>query len=122
MKMKTIKRIFSSKTMWGHLTLLLVATVLVTAFLYIFAIPLAFWSIYGAGASSERIDRLPLVIFISEWLPLIVALSFLCFSSVRSVRNGNLSAAKSYLCIIPLLLLLYLLRMPILDVMFTIFQ
>jgi len=118
----TIKRIFSNETKWGHLTFLLAATVLGTAFLYIFVIPVVFWSIYGAGASSERIDRLPLAIFISEWLPLIVALIFLWFSSGRSVRNGNLSAAKSYLCIIPLLLLLYLLRMPILDVMFTIFQ
>ena len=121
--MKTIiTSILSSETKWLHLTFLLIATVLLTTFLYIFVIPVAFWSIYGEGASSERIDHLPLAIFISEWLPLIVALIILWFSLSRSVRNGNLSTAKSYLCIIPVLLLLYLLRMPILDVMFTIFQ
>lgn len=118
----TIRNILSSKTKWWHLILLLIAVVLVTTFLYVLVIPITFWSIYGEGASSDRIYSLPIVIFISEWIPLIAALIFLWISYHRSVKNDNLSAAKSYLFITPILLVLYLFRYPILDLMFTIFQ
>ena len=118
----TIINILSSKTKWLHLTLLLIATVLVTTFLYIFLIPFLFWNIYGSGASADSIGELPIMIFVDEWFSLIIVLVFLSFSLYRNTAKHHLSEAKSYLLASLALTLLYLLRVPILTFMLTIFQ
>lgn len=122
-KMKyTIKHIITSKASWLHLAFIVVAIALVTTFLYMFVIPFVFWNVYGSGPSAERIGRLPIMIFVGEWLALIIALLFLGFGVYRNTAKHNLSNAKSYLLASIALILLYLLRVPILTFMFTVFQ
>jgi hypothetical protein len=101
---------------------MLVATALVTAFLYLFLIPFAFWGIYGESASADRIGRLPLSMFVGEWISLIAVLIFLALSLIKNIRHGNLSNAKSYLLVAPILFILYLFREPILIAMIDVFQ
>lgn len=117
-----VKHIVNSETRWWHLVFILLAIALATTFLYIFLIPFVFWNIYGSGASADRIGRLPAMTFVGEWLPLIIALMFLGFGFYRNTAKHSLSNAKSYLLVSILLLLLYLLRIPILNFMFTVFQ
>ena len=117
-----VKHIVTSDIRWWHLVFILFAVALATTFLYIFLIPLIFWSVYGSGASADRIEKLPTMIFVGEWLPLIIALLFLGFGFYRNIAKHSLSNAKSYLLASILLILLYLLRIPILNFMFTIFQ
>lgn len=118
----TVKHIFASENIWWHLVSLLITMALFVTFIYIFLIPFVFWSIYGEGATSDRIGSLPGVIFIGEWLPLIIGLALLGFGFYRSIKKQNLPKAKSYILAAIGLTLLYLLRVPILDYMFTIFQ
>jgi len=118
----TVKHIVTSQTKCLHLAFILLAVVLATTFLYMFLIPFVFWNIYGSGASADRIGRLPIMIFVGEWLALIIALLFLGFGFYRNTAKHNLSNAKSYLLASIALILLYLLRVPILTFMFTVFQ
>lgn len=87
-----------------------------------FLIPFVFWNIYGSGTSADRIGELPIMIFVGEWLALIIALLFLSFGFYRNRAKHNLPNGKSYLLASILLVLLYLLRGPILNFMFTVFQ
>jgi len=118
----TIRSILSSATKWWHLLFLLITMVSVTAFIYIFLIPFVFWSIYGEGATSDRIGSLPIVIFLGEWLSLIIGLTLLGFGFYLNLKGHNVAKLKSYLLVTIVLIMLYLLRNPILDYMFTIFQ
>ena len=118
----SVNRIITSKTRWWHLVFLLVAALLLSAFIYLILIPYAFWGIYGEGAKSERIGSLPLVILLCEWLPLIIVLSLLGLGFYLHVKNKSRSTAKSYLLTAIVLMPFYVLRFPILDYMFTIFQ
>ena len=122
-KMKTkFEIVVSSKTRWRQVMILLIATLLTTTFLYIFIIPLTLWSMYGSGASSDRILESPFVNFIAEWLPLILALTFLIISFYINLRRGNLGRAKSFIIVAPVLLISYQFRVPILNVMFDTLQ
>ncbi|MEJ7559534.1 MAG: hypothetical protein WKF66_14595 [Pedobacter sp.] len=121
--MKTqIEIVVSSKTRWWQVMILLITTLLTTTFIYILIIPLTLWGMYGSGASSDSILESPFAIFIAEWLPLILALTFLILSFYINLRKGNLGKAKSFIIVAPVLLISYLFRVPILNVMFDIFQ
>jgi len=117
----TIRNIISSKTKWWHLLFLLVVTVLSTAFIYIYLIPIIFWSVYGESASADRIASLPIFIFIGEWSPLIIAFSFLGFGLWLGIKGNNFSRAKSYLLTDLMLLPIYMFRDPVFYDMFSAF-
>jgi len=116
-----IRNIISSKTKWWHLLLLLAVTVLSTAFIYIYLIPIIFWSVYGESASADRIASLPIFIFIGEWSPLIIAFIFLWIGLWISIKRNNFSNAKSYLLISLVLFPFYMLRIPIFYGIFSAF-
>jgi hypothetical protein len=85
-------------------------------------VPYVFWIIYGEGAASERMESFPFMILLGEWLPLTIVLSLLGLGFYRNVKNESRSTAKSYLFAAIALTPLYIMRVPILDYMFTIFQ
>lgn len=117
-----LKGILSAKTNWLHLIFFFIlATTLATA-LYILIIPIAFWSIYGEGASSDRIGSLPITIYIGEWMPLIIVLVITGFNISRNILHEDLARAKSHLLIAVIVTVLYLFRVRILDLSFEIFQ
>jgi hypothetical protein len=117
-----IRNIFGSKTQWSHLLIFMLIEVLLTAFLYILVIPLVFWTIYGEGAASDRIGSLPISIFIGEWAPLMVILIINAVCLYRSLRKCNIRRAKSYLIIPLVVTCLYIVRVPILNVAFSLSQ
>lgn len=114
--------VIKSKTEWGYLILFVLLAVTVSTLLYILIIPLAFWHLYGEGAESDRIGSLRISIFIGEWLPLFVVLGIFLFNIFRNMQQLKLCKAKSHLLGSIIIIGLYLLRVPILDVAFDLFQ
>jgi ABC-type microcin C transport system permease subunit YejB len=94
--------------------------VLVAALLYILVVPLVFWSIYGEGASSDRIGSLPVSIFIGEWGALVIVLTICALGFFKNVRRRNLRNAKSFLVIALIVTGLYLLREYLYNIPFKI--
>ena len=115
---KSVKAIVSSKTKWGHLLFFLVIEVVAAALVYIFIIPLVFWSLYGEGAASDRIGSLPVSIFISELGAFIIILLPCAIGFTLNVRRHDLRRAKSHLLTALIVTGLYLLRAPLLLIMF----
>ncbi len=110
------------KIKWGHFFLVFAVSISLAAFLYILVIPIIFWGIYGEGASSDRIGRLPIIIFIGEWAALIIVLVTILVGVYVNIRQRDLRRAKSYLVVAVVLTAMYLFRIPILDVAFAVFQ
>jgi hypothetical protein len=115
-----LKDIIISKTKWIHFFFFLLIEVLVAALLYILIIPIVFWSIFGEGASSDRIGSLPLSIFIGEWGSLIIVLIICIVSFFKNVRRRDLRNAKSYLLIALIVTGLYLFRAQLFNIPFEI--
>lgn len=115
-----IKNILSSKINWLHLMLFLTGAVLIAAFLYLIVIPITFWSIYGEGASSDRIGSLPFSIFIGEWAPLIIVLFITVFNIYHNMLAKEFSRAKSHILIALIVTILYLFRAHLLNLDFEI--
>lgn len=117
----SLKGILSTKINWLHLIIFLILATTLATVLYIFVIPIIFWSIYGEGASSDRIGSLPITIFIGEWMPLIIVLVITGFNIYRNILQNDLARVKSHLLIAVIVTILYLFRVPLLDFIFEIF-
>jgi hypothetical protein len=111
----TIRKIFTRRTIWIHLLLVLVAQVILAGLLYVLVIPLVFWSIFGEGASSDRATNLTINRFISEGAPLIVVLLISAAYVAWNVWQQELSKAKSHLITAGIVTVLYIFRLPLID-------
>jgi hypothetical protein len=114
-KNTAVKKIFTRRTIWSHLLLVLVAQVILAALLYVLVIPLVFWSIFGEGASSERAYNLRINIFIIEGAPLIVVLLISAAYVAWNVWQQELSKAKSHLITAVIVTVLYIFRLQLID-------
>ena len=116
-----LKGILSTKINWLHLIIFLILATTLATVLYIFIIPIICWSIYGEGATSDRIGALPISIFIGEWMPLIIVLLITGFNIYINILQKDLARVKSHLLIAVIVTILYLFRVPLLDFIFEIF-
>lgn len=118
----SIKAILKSKIAWGHFIFFFVISVILAPFLYILAIPLVFWGLFGSGAASARIEELPINTFIGEWAALIIVLMISLTGIFINLKQQDLGRAKSHLLTAAIIIGLYMLRKPILHVAFDLFQ
>ncbi|PWS28875.1 hypothetical protein DHW03_03305 [Pedobacter yonginense] len=111
---KTIKFFISIR----HFFLPLISLILLWAFLYVLAIPLTYWGLYGEGAESERIESLPIHEFILNWAALILVMltgsGLLIFNALRK----NLRYAKPYLLAMMVVILIHIFRFEIDQLLF----
>ncbi|PWS31264.1 hypothetical protein [Pedobacter paludis] len=113
----TLKIILNSKTKIWHLLLVFTVSTLTCYFLYILIIPLIYWGAYGEGAESERIEALPINLFIGEWAALIFVVLALFILTWINLKKDRTNKAKSFLLTLFILILLYLFRKPIIDLL-----
>lgn len=69
-----------------------------------------FWFMFGEGAESGRIADLWYVNLILEYLPLILILGVLSLRTLKRYKNEEFNKVKSNLIVISILIVLYLLR------------
>ena len=111
-----MNEILNSKSSFGHLSIVFILTLLICLFIYMLGIPLIYWSTYGESASSDRIDEMPIHIFIENWGALIFIL-LLCAIAMRYNFNKRESTrSKSYLITATVITGLYIFRNPIIDI------
>jgi Sec-independent protein secretion pathway component TatC len=116
--MHTIKSIFVTKTLYGHLLIRLVLFCVGAGVAYIFVIPLIFWSILGEGAGGDRIAEEPLNAFLFQYGALIIALLIIAILTGLNIKKTDFSKAKSYIIVGIVLIMLYLFKEAILDAIF----
>ena len=85
------------------------------AFLIIILQVFIFWFMFGEGAESGRIADLWYVNLILEYLPLVIILSILSFRTLKRYKNKELNKVKANLVTIFILIIIYLLRYQIID-------
>jgi hypothetical protein len=108
-----MKQILKSNISFWHFSLVVIATVLLCGFLYVFVIPIAYWLAFGEGAEFARIESLPINIFIGNWGALILVLASSTIALIFNALRQNFSHAKSYLLAILVVFVLYLFRLQI---------
>lgn len=74
-----------------------------------------FWFMFGEGAESGRIADLWYVNFILEYLPLVIVSGILSFRTLKRYKNEEFDKVKSNLIVISILIILYLLRYQIIN-------
>ena len=74
-----------------------------------------FWFMYGEGAESGRIADLWYVNLVLEYLPLVIILGVLSFRTFNRFKNEEFYKVKSNLIVAPILIVLYLLRYQIIN-------
>lgn len=120
--LRAIKKALSAKTLAVHFLIVFITALVICSLLYVFVIPVLYWMSFGEGAESERIESLPVNIFIGNWGALIVVL-LACVTGIYFQLNRNLySQAKSFLLTGILLIVIYLFRFQIGDVVIGIFH
>lgn len=120
-RMTDLKSILNSKTLIGHLLLrLLTMWILIGLTIYLI-FPLAFFFAYGSGATADRMIDLPISKIIVAMSPFLIGLAIVVSGLLKNEKKHNLSKAKSYIIIGLSLLILYPIRMQILDVVINIF-
>lgn len=112
-----IKAILNSKTKIWHLLFVFIISTLTCYFLYILIIPLIYWSALGEGAESARIEALPINLFIGEWAALIFIVLALFILIWINLKKDRTDKAKSFLLTLFILIILYLFRNPIIDLL-----
>ena len=111
-----MKEILNAKTSFGHLSIVFILALLICVFLYMLGIPLIYWATYGEGASSDRINEMPIHIFIENWGALILIL-LLCAIAMRyNFNKREIRRSKSYLITATVISVLYIFRNPIIDI------
>ena len=108
--MQTFVDILKSKTPIVHFSLVFLIAFITCALLYILIFPLTYWSLFGEGAESERIESLPFNVFIANWSALILVLSFIFTRLYTNIKTHNLARVKSYLLTSFMIIVLYLFR------------
>ena len=78
-------------------------------------IPLIYWSIYGSGQGSARIEEIPAHVFIENWGALLVTILLCVIAVIYNNKKGNIGYAKSYLLTLIIISILYTLRVPVID-------
>ena len=111
-----MKEILNSKTSFGHLSIVFILTLLTCLFIYMLGIPLIYWSTYGESASSDRIDEMPIHIFIENWGALILVLLLCAIAMHYNFNNLEIRRSKSYLITATVISVLYIIRNPIIDI------
>jgi hypothetical protein len=111
--MQAIKKILAAKTSWTHLVLWLVINWFIIFGINVLLMPFIYWFIFGEGQGG---------VFESEWLwnrfylnfsPLFAGLIIVSICAFVNYKTGNLSSAKSYLIIMPALIILHLVLLMI---------
>ena len=74
-----------------------------------------FWFLFGEGAESGRIADLWHVNFILEYLPLVIVLGVLSIRTLKRYKNKEFDKVKLNLIVISILIVLYLLRYQIIN-------
>lgn len=85
------------------------------AFLIVISQVFVFWFIYGEGAESGRITDLWHVNLILEYLPLVIVLSIILFRTFKRYKNKELEKVKANFITILILIILYLFRYEIMN-------
>jgi len=114
-----MKQILKSNISFWHFSLVLIATVLLCGFLYVFVIPIAYWLAFGEGAESARIESLPINIFIGNWGALILILFVCAIPLAVNFKQKKFQYAKSYLITIIIIFILYLFKLQIGNLLIT---
>lgn len=117
--MAQIKNLFFARFLTFHFLLVSSLSTIVAGILYILVIPIIYWGVLGEGQSADEITSLPIHVFIGEWMALIIVIIFLGVLTIRSSATGNLPKAKSYLFCIFTIAIIYLFRVPIFDLIFS---
>ena len=102
-----------AKISYSHLLCSTLIGFCFTAFLYIIVIPLAYFFLYGSGASSSRIVERPLHHFILEWGALCLLITVLVVIAINAVRSSKIEKARAYVLAAILLTILYLFRLSV---------
>lgn len=115
-----IRETLRAKTLIVHFFIVLITALTTCSLLYVFVIPVLYWMAFGEGEASERIESLPVNIFIEDWGALIVVLAACAIGMCWQVNKDSYSRAKSFLLAGILLVLIYLFRSQIGDLLIRI--
>lgn len=110
-----MKEILSAKTSIWHLLVVFLTAIFLCTFLYMLGIPLVYWSAFGEGQESARIEEMPINIFIGNWGALILILVCCSIAFAYNFKKQDLKHAKSYFIIALLITALYLFRNLIIE-------
>lgn len=116
MPLKT-NNVLNSKFLLGHFLFIFLLSLILTTALYLFIIPITYWAWLGEGEIASQIESKPIHRFLEQWLALIIILSLLIG---LLIYNKNTSKAKSFLYTIIAIVLLYLFRIPIIDLIISV--
>jgi len=119
---KAMKQILNSRISIWHFTVVLILAVLLCSFMYILGIPIAYWSAFGEGEESSRIDNLGINILIQNWGALIFVLFACAISLAVNFKREKFHYAKSYLITMMIVVVLYLIRLQIGNFLIEIFS
>jgi hypothetical protein len=105
--MQAIKRILAAELSWRHFSLCLFINYIITYAMF-FVTWAAYCLIFGVNESGRKEAEMPLNRFIANFTPLFVGLIIVSTGAFLNNKRGNLSAAKSYLILVPVLIVLNL--------------
>lgn len=111
-----MKEILNTKTSFRHLLIVFILALFICVFLYMLGIPLIYWTTYGEGSASERIDEIPLHIFIENWGALFIILLLCVIATTYNFSRRKLRHSKSYLVTAIVISFLYIFRNPIIEI------
>jgi hypothetical protein len=120
--MEDIRNILNSKTLYIHLACSLIFAWAFVNAMFIFIVPFIYWSLFGEGATSERIASTPLNMFLGNYGALIIGLILTIAWAYKSIHNNSMSKAKSYLITAFSIVILYPFRSSISDFIFSVFE
>ena len=116
-----LKELIKARPPFVHFVCVSSLGLVLVSLLYVFFIPLGYWSLFGEGEASARIAQQPINLFLQEWGALLIALLICGILFFRAYRLRP-QKAKSYLLTAVVLLLTYPFRQEIGDFFFGLVQ
>lgn len=108
-----IKEILIAKTSFEHFSIVFFCALVLSSFLYFFAIPLIYWIIFGEGEAAARIEEMSINLFIVNWGAIIITLLLCVTALAYNKTKSNFKHGKSYLITAIIISVLYIFRSQI---------
>lgn len=111
---QVIAETLRAKTLTVHFLVVFITALTTCWVLYVFVIPVLYWTSFGEGSVSEEIESLPVNIFIGNWGALIAVLLACAIGMYWQLKKNLYGQGKSFLLTGIILTAIYFFRDQIL--------
>jgi len=117
-----LDNIFRAKTHWRHLLIRVLLLLIFVGLIIWVALPLIYFALFGSGSGGDRYYSTRISYVIEAIVPLLFGLATSISYSFWHMQNARFSKSKSYAIAAVILLLIYPIRMVIIDAVIRLFQ